>query len=434
MLEVTKLRVKDRLRYSRTSQALVALARLWRGSLTSDEGRRLERWADAYRVCCGIGKPEWAAAKLRPYVEDPVRATIWRDRHLGHYIYPSEGKHAVLSRGLVLKPPLPNGERGVMLLSFESNVLNIMACREFPEIARRYTLLVFTSWFPPAYPMLWQLAHYPESDVYISISYAADRDEVQYLNSGARVLPFYMSDFINPDWVAPKPRDQREIDIIMVANWAPFKRHWRLFETLARLGRKLNVVLVGQPDSGRTVADVERQAELFGVRDLVTFHNRLTVPEVTKLQANSKVSVILSKREGSCVVNAEAVFADTPIGLVRGAQVGSAAYVNEQTGVFLDDATLAEDLGRFLDRHLEFRPREWAVANISNRVNQAKLTDILKRDAAATGRPWTQDLCGLSWWGHPTYTSDAERDSLVPLYRHLRDAHGLTFKAVLLDP
>jgi hypothetical protein len=173
--------------------------------------------------------------------------------------------------------------------------------------------------------------------------------------------------------------------------------------------------------------DVRREAELFGVGQRVEFRERLGMEEVTGLQCASRVALILSKREGSCVVVAEALFADTPVGLVRGAHIGSADFINAQTGVFLDERRLADSLRDFLARSDSFTPRAWAMENISCHVSTRKLNALLREHAASDDRPWTRDTCVVGWRPNPCYISQADAAEFAPVYAELRDRHGLTF-------
>ena len=75
---------------------------------------------------------------------------------------------------------------------------------------------------------------------------------------------------------------------------------------------------------------------------------------MTEYQCNARTSIILSKREGSCVATAECLFANTPMGLLRDAHVGSKAYINERTGVLFSERTLARDLSAFLEASGDF--------------------------------------------------------------------------------
>ncbi len=58
---------------------------------------------------------------------------------------------------------------------------------------------------------------------------------------------------------------------------------------------------------------------------------------VARWLCRARASVILSRREGSCVVVAESLFADTPAALLENAEVGSRAFINASTGRLLRD-------------------------------------------------------------------------------------------------
>jgi glycosyltransferase involved in cell wall biosynthesis len=420
------MNLKDFLRYSPIIQRAYGYSCWAKGMLAQSKARKAMHYANAYRVFSGLGTPTIRPAQLTQWVEDSDKASIWRDLKLGKTAYSHHDSRPHINKGMLLKAPSTN-ERGVILVSFEYNLLNLLEAEDLDTLIQSYTILIFTSWFPPAYPILWELAHYPNSDVYVSISHPRETENRGYLDWGAKVLPFYMSDFINPALIAPAPRNERDIDIIMVANWAPFKRHWILFKALRDMGRKLNVVLVGQTESGRTVVHVKAEAESYGVADMITFHNSLKIAEVLVLMNRAKVSVICSKREGSCVVNAESLFCDTPVALLEGAQIGSSNYINERTGVFLRDRHVAEDLAAFLDSSNDFSSRAWAEENISNTMNSKKLNDQLKIDAQEDGRRWTSDCATIDWRGNPGYAEEDEETRLQKAYKKIKDEHGLTF-------
>ena len=119
--------------------------------------------------------------------------------------------------------------------------------------------------------------------------------------------------------------------------------------------------------------------------------------EVIKALCRSKVSVLLSYREGSAVVVAESLFADTPTALLESAYNGSRAFINESTGRFLKDRDLAGQLLDFLSKAHEYSPRRWAEANIPCRRSTAVLNQILKDHMQSLGQEWTQDIATLCW-------------------------------------
>lgn len=421
------LEIHDRLRHAATLQQLAGFARLMRAGCTRPLPSRLERMADSYRLLLATGRPDAAEKQLRPFVEDSERAAIWREERIGWARSGGASEPGVLRKSLILKPRVSDREKGVLMIWFEYNIPPLLQARGIDALWRDYTVICATAWSPTHFPVYWSLAHLSAADVFFMISHARDAEWWGRLRTGTGVLPFLMSDWINPGDYQPRPKSERDIDILMVANWAPFKRHWLLFKALRQLGRKLRVVLVGQPEAGRTQEHVMREAEAFGVRDQIEFRNRLPIEEVTRLQCASKVSLIFSKREGSCVAVTESFFADTPVGLLRNSHIGSAAYINPQTGVFLEPDNLAAGLDDFLARQNEFEPRRWATANISCFESTRRMNTLLREHARQRGQEWTQDISVLGCRPMPCHVHSLEKDRLAPAYAEMQEKYGIRF-------
>ena len=89
----------------------------------------------------------------------------------------------------------------------------------------------------------------------------------------------------NSGVVPPRPPDPYVYDVLMVASWDPLKRHEVLLEALADLrarGRALKVGLVGVPSRWK-LADVQALVDRHGLRDQITFHERIPHAEVHSL-------------------------------------------------------------------------------------------------------------------------------------------------------
>ncbi len=114
-----------------------------------------------------------------------------------------------------------------------------------------------------------------------------------------------------------------------------------------------------------------------------------------------RASVILSRREGSCVVVAESLFADTPAALLEDAEIGSRAFINRSTGRLLRDGDLAAQLMELISESDHYTPRVWAEQHISCFKSSARLNDILKQHTIAAGQEWTCDLAPLCWRPDP---------------------------------
>jgi glycosyltransferase involved in cell wall biosynthesis len=232
-------------------------------------------------------------------------------------------------------------------------------------------------------------------------------------------------DWINPDFYSPKPKTQRTIDILMIANWLPFKRHWLLFEALSKMRRDLRVVLVGRNAPGRTEKELRAEAKAYGVHQELEFHTNISIEEVTALQCDARISAVFSYREGSCVAPVECFFADTPVAMMRDAHVGSRAYINKQTGIIVERARLAHALEQFLEEADRFRPREWAMANVTCHHSSAKLNAILKAYTERIGCPWICDIAPLCWRYVPTYVYHEDEVRLSPGVERLHERYGI---------
>ena len=183
----------------------------------------------------------------------------------------------------------------------------------------------------------------------------------------------------------------------MIANWAPFKRHWLLFRALRHLPEETRVALVGQPEGNHTVDSARRLAEAYGVADRIEWFNRLDPSEVRRVQATSHCGLILSRREGSCLAVVESFLADVPVGMVKDAHVGSLDFINDATGAVLDERTMARDLAALLARAKSdaYSPRAWTLANAEASRTSVMLEDYLREEAAAAGEPWTRGIRGF---------------------------------------
>jgi hypothetical protein len=132
-------------------------------------------------------------------------------------------------------------------------------------------------------------------------------------------------------------------------------------------------------------------------------------------------------REGSCVVVAESLFADTPVALLENAAIGSRAFINEQTGQFLNSSNPGRALSEFIDTADRYHPRQWALENISCHVSSAKLNEILRQSAIARGEAWTRDIAPLCWKPDPYVVNESDRQNLSTERIRMKDKFGLEF-------
>jgi glycosyltransferase involved in cell wall biosynthesis len=415
----------------------VARATLAAARLPAPPERRLERLLTAARRARSAGTRARLRAALLPYLRGPA-SEVWREARIGWDRYYGDfgelGSERELTTSLVLKAPGENGEKGVLYSSFEYNWMRLVAHHDARAVLRDYILVGASSWSPPDYAAFAALAGLSRDPAFIGISNVEDVEAYRLMSPAVEPLPLLAGDWVDPDVYQPLPLAEREIDVLMVAHWAPFKRHWLLWKALRELPRTARVVLVGRDLPGRTWRDLRAEARGAGVRQELEFERNVPPERVAELQCAARVSAVFSQREGSCVAVPESLFADAPVAMMRDAHVGSRAYINPRTGVLLDAASIAREFARFHDEAERFDARAWAVENTGCHVASARLNAALRDHALRYGEPWTRDIEPLRWRYVPEYVDPAARERMAPAVRALRERHGVTLREFVPPP
>jgi hypothetical protein len=217
----------------------------------------------------------------------------------------------------------------------------------------------------------------------------------------------------------------------MVANFGEFKRHWEFFEMLTQMPSSLKVVLVGQRSGGRNKAFIERMAREHGVKQQITVYESLDIKDVVAIQSDSKVSIIMTRREGCCVAAVESMMAGCALAMREDAHVGPKAYINDRTGRQLRPGHLVEDLQRLLNDAPNMDPRAWCLENTCNTLSHLRLNDQLRSYETKEGRLWTKDIITPRWYPHPTFAKPEEQEAMKPIYDKLHQRYPNVFAADL---
>ena len=435
-LWVIKRRLNEALRYSHALRHGHGHVLWARSRLARSPAEHLSRLCSAYaQLGPGVARQS-ISAELSPWIDGP-RAGIWREKLIGRERHASAIKalgHGFVSRTVMVKAPGDNGEKGVLITYFEYNFQRLLdGIADYREFSDRYSVIYSTSWSPTSYHLLANLLAETPGPVFVQ---ACNYEEVPGLNAfhpRVRCLATLPCDWLQPDLYQPRPFAERDIDILVVSNWAPFKRHWALFNALRDLPENLRIVCVGQPEVGHSVKTLQAMQRLLGARQEIEFLQSIPIEQVTDLQCRAKVSAIFSRREGCCVAATESLMAGAALALVKGACIGPLAYVNERTGFTLDDHRLAEGLRTALAHAHERRPREYAIERLSCEVSARKLNNLLKREASAEGRPWTRDIHTPFWRPYPRLLEPAAKTELQPAYDELHRRYPAVFPDHLMD-
>jgi len=420
------LETEDWLRYHPLVRDLYSQYELWRGrAIDSETPQALARAIQRRCAAARLATDPAAEARIQAEIRRRVRALVGRPLDWAEHIADFHDPH--VPRAALLKPYVGPREKGVVYIAFESQWVKLLSIADLRGFADRYTLVVGPSGSPHnlisyAFPAL-----YPADAIFTLISHPRDPEVFRGISDKLIVVPLYASSWVNPSLFTPVPRAERPYDLIMVACFGKFKRHQALFAALRDMPRDLKLLLIGQDQDGRTAETIREIARWYGVADRFDVRSNQGYHAVAQAFCQARASVILSRREGSCVAVAESLFADTPAALLRGAAVGSQVFVNEQTGRLLAEDDLARELTAFVAESGRYRPRAWAEEHISCFRSSQVLNDALRRHALASGQEWTRDIVTLQRTPNPEPARPEDRQALAPEYALIRDHFGLQF-------
>jgi len=216
----------------------------------------------------------------------------------------------------------------------------------------------------------------------------------------------------------------------MVANFAKYKRHWLLFQALRELPPSVSCLIAGRPLGSRTVEALRRDAAAFGVLKRIEILEDPDDATLEGLFARARLFCALSHKEGSYVAIAEALMANTPVGIFANAIVGSKEYIHEETGFLFDTrGRLSSQIRRALAVCESKSPRAWARQNISARINSERLNKLLEDEAIRSGEEWTIAAEPFHCRHFDFFYYDPSAETrLAKCYADLKERFGLDFR------
>lgn len=334
-----------------------------------------------------------------------------------------------VSRSAIIKPYVSKRERGVLLVSFESELSKIVRLERFAALEADYKIVFLPTWQPFFSEPVSLLDARSTKPYFVMPSAFSEETLCDQFSPLCNYLPFHAASWVRGELYGP-PAEKKEVDILMVANFSRHKRHWKIFEALSNLPPHLRVVLVGVPLGARSADSLLNEAELFGVEKRIEIVEKASNEELRRLLSVSKLLCAMSHKEGSYIAVAEALMAGVPVAMFETAKIGSKAYINDTTGFLLTaDKPLGEQLGSVLNRLEEVNPQLWAKANISAEANCKKLNGCLRRWASQQEMDWSLDIEPF-YCEHFEfrYFRDMAEDSMRAEYARVRELSGLTVR------
>jgi glycosyltransferase involved in cell wall biosynthesis len=312
------------------------------------------------------------------------------------------------NRLMVLKPPAAGGERGVLFVMVNDTIRLLCAGMNLQKLLDDYTLVFEPSWSGYCHPELLEYTRWNE-EIFVL---AAEENDFAFLKRlGSNLVPVGLGpcDWVDPRAAEPYLGNPKEFDIVMNSNWADWKRHYVLFRMLQNAKQRYKVALIGVYWGGKTRADIERLAGFFGVADRIAIFDWIPYEQVMDITCRSRVSILLSLKEGSNRAIAEGIFCNVPVVVLSNHVGGIRKNVVPETGLLAEERHLESAIARLSQGGIS--PREWGLEHISCFKSTEVLNSILREHALRQGRPWTQDIAVRSNSPESSYASaeDAER-------------------------
>lgn len=338
--------------------------------------------------------------------------------------HPAESEVISLSYCIILKPFVSRNEKGVLLVSFENQLLNVLDRDILAVIQERYHILFMPSWTGLYSPAVLKLVNLTGSEsVFILPVHNHECNFVNRLGQQFIPLPFNAASWVNEEFFVTKKNVVRDIDCLMVANFASFKRHWLLFKALKGLPKSVTAVCVGVPIGSRTAESIRREAEDYGVSDRVNIVENPPQEDLRLYFQRAKVFCAMSYREGSFIAVAEALMSGTPVVMFKNAHIGTKSLITPEVGALVGSVSeLRERVMEFMEFKNHGKVRQIARESISAKANCRKLNSMLADWSSENGLQWSRDIepfysMRLSFY----YFDEGAKERLRSDYEYLAD-------------
>ncbi|WP_306549717.1 glycosyltransferase [Desulfobulbus sp.] len=297
-----------------------------------------------------------------------------------------------LIRSIVLKKYISEKEKGIVLVSFENQLEKLANLSKLNDFEKEYQVIFLPSWQPFYSTAFYTFLSRVKEPFWIMPSSARDMKLCETVGPLCLPLPFQASSWVDGDKYTDS-QGNKDIDIIMLANFSKYKRHWLLFEALAELSENLKVVIAGRPLGDRNRESLILEAKNFGVADRICIIENPSNEEIRDLLGRSKMFCALSHKEGSYIAVVESMFAGAPVIMYENAIIGSKDFVNLKTGLLVGEKEkLSGKIRYLLENYGKFDTQKWAKSNISARINSKKLNLLLRENSLLVGNQWTHDV------------------------------------------
>ncbi len=364
------------------------------------------------------GSQGWIAKQLRLAVHQYPNTIIPNERNLKFFTNP---KKLFPANIIVLKSPGTN-ERGVIYLYYSYVYPLFMRLLDAKAVSSRYHLVLEPSWsgyFDPNILTTLQL----NTPIFVGSIEPRDIDFLKAVHPNLIPVSVSGNTWVDANVFRPLADIRKDFDLISIAAWARYKRHWAMFRAVARMramGRAPRLALVGYPLE-LTATDILAQARLFNIEDLIEIFECLTPTEVNAVLNRSKVHILWSRREGVNRAIIEAMAAGVPNIIRHGFNYGyHYPYIDSRTGKFATEQDMPKVLIDMIDNYRKYSPRDYVLSFMTPTASTQRLNQEIRKVALSIGEVWTRDLAiKVSTLDGLTYLDSSDNQRFADDYRFL---------------
>jgi len=401
-------------RTGRRSAAFSILAKLHQADAFDRASRLAEQLAQQFAVNAARGGAP-RTDLCRDYART-LRPPSWAESYF-------RDPCSLLGRLALVIKPRSDREKGVLVVKYNYTFSHIYRFFDIERIASKYHIVLEPSWSGYCNRAILQYCSV-SAPVFVEAAEPRDAEFIRTLGANLVAVPIASNWWVDHRVFRPLPGVTKDTDVVMVATWARYKRHFQFFRVLGALrrqGHPLRVLLIGYAGD-MTRNDIAHLAAFFGISDQIEIYDGVSQERVNELVNRARVSLIWSRREGVNRAIIESMFAGVPCILRDGFNYGyKYPYVNEQTGCFTSETDLPQTLLGTIRSSDRYSPREWVSVNMSCQRATALLDEAIGARVGALAEPWsgglavkTNSLQMMAYW------NVEERDRFEADYAFLR--------------
>ena len=299
-------------------------------------------------------------------------------------------------RSLIVKVPRKERgktvEKGVLLLTFTSTFDYYFHLVQIDRLLNDFYIVIEPSWAGYCDDSILQWSKFYKHKIVVQSSEVKDRIFLNTLNSNLIAVDFGASDWVDFRIFHLIPDVEKCYDSIYVTNYKPGKRHHVYLRAIAKIGDPSYRGAMACGRWGKAKKKVLDLIRYYGVENNIDIYESLPQHDLNKLLNKAKVNVLFSKKEGSNRSIFEAFFANVPAIVLKNNIGMNKGYINKYTGMLVDEKEVCNALLYFREKWGKFRPREWAMENISPLKTTEKLNSILKTISSEEGLEWKTNI------------------------------------------